>query len=88
MSKQTKSITDSTSPETLVDHNLAPAGKDAGILYDLRPALGADGAPVDGLFNAWITLDNPTQLNALTTDMMRGAILALKQASNARDVVC
>ena len=44
-------------------------------------------APVAaGLYNAWITLDNPTQFNSYTTDMVKGVILAFRAASNARDV--
>jgi 6-oxo-cyclohex-1-ene-carbonyl-CoA hydrolase len=47
-----------------------------------------DGTEVAGLYNAWITLDNPTQFNSYTTDMVKGVILALRAASNARDVNC
>jgi 6-oxo-cyclohex-1-ene-carbonyl-CoA hydrolase len=46
-----------------------------------------DGAVVPGLYNAWITLDNPDQFNSYTTDMVKGVILAFRAASNARDVV-
>ena len=48
---------------------------------------GADGKPVAGLFNAWITLDNPSQFNSYTTDMVKATILAFRAASAARDVV-
>ena len=41
-----------------------------------------------GLYNAWITLDNQPQYNSYTTDMVKGVILALRAASNARDVNC
>ena len=47
-----------------------------------------DGKTVPGLYNAWITLDNPTQFNSYTTDMVKGVILAFRAASNARDVNC
>lgn len=57
------------------------------ILYEKRPARAPDGSIVEGLFNAWITLNNPAQFNAYTTDMVKGMILALRAASNARDVV-
>jgi 6-oxocyclohex-1-ene-carbonyl-CoA hydrolase len=43
---------------------------------------------VPGLYNAWIWLDNPTQFNSYTTDMVKGAILAFRAASDARDVNC
>ena len=48
---------------------------------------GIDGKPVAGLFNAWITLDNPSQFNSYTTDMVKATILAFRAASAARDVV-
>ena len=77
-----------TRPAQLVDHNLVPgAPLPAGIRMERRPARGPDGKAVDGLFNAWVILDNPKQLNALTVDMMKGATLALREASLARDVV-
>jgi len=73
------------------DHGLVPdhvrntVGK--GVLYEKRPVRGADGKPVAGLFNCWITLDNPAQFNSYTTDMVKGVILAFREASVARDVV-
>ncbi len=59
-----------------------------GIRYEKRPAKKPDGTVVPGLFNAWIWLDNPTQFNSYTTDMVKGVILAMRAASNARDVNC
>ena len=58
-----------------------------GVIYEKRPVKDAAGKPVAGLFNAWITLDNPTQFNSYTTDMVKGVILAFREASAARDVV-
>ena len=55
--------------------------------YEKRPVKGVDGKPVAGLFNAWITLDNPSQFNSYTTDMVKATILAFRAASTARDVV-
>jgi 6-oxo-cyclohex-1-ene-carbonyl-CoA hydrolase len=43
---------------------------------------------VPGLHTVRITLDNPSQLNSYTTDMVKGVILAFRAASNARDVNC
>ena len=57
------------------------------VLYDLRPVLQSDGQPVAGLYNAWITLNNPSQFNSYTTDMVKAVILAFREASAARDVV-
>jgi 6-oxo-cyclohex-1-ene-carbonyl-CoA hydrolase len=73
------------------DHNLvADAVRESvsnGVHYEKRPVKGADGKPVAGLCNAWITLDNPAQFNSYTTDMVKAVILAFRAASAARDVV-
>ena len=58
-----------------------------GVRYEKRPARAANGSTVEGLYNAWIWLDNPTQFNSYTTEMTKGVILAMRAASNARDVV-
>ncbi len=58
-----------------------------GVIYDKRPAKAPDGSVVAGLYNAWIWLDNPSQHNSYTTEMVKGIILAFRAASNARDVV-
>src|SRR5215468_10627803 len=73
------------------EHMLVPehVRKEASkkVLYEKRPVKDAEGKPVAGLFNAWITLDNPTQFNSYTTDMVKAVILAFREASAARDVV-
>ena len=51
---------------TLVSEQVS-AGISRGVLYEKRPAHDRDGKPVSGLYNAWITLDNPSQLNSYTT---------------------
>ncbi len=56
------------------------------ILFEKRPATLPDGTPVDGLYNAWIILNNPSQYNSYTTDMVKSIILAFRAASNMRDV--
>jgi 6-oxo-cyclohex-1-ene-carbonyl-CoA hydrolase len=58
-----------------------------GVIYEKRPVKGADGKPVAGLYNAWITLNNPAQFNSYTTEMVKSIILAFRAASVARDVV-
>jgi 6-oxo-cyclohex-1-ene-carbonyl-CoA hydrolase len=74
------------------DHALVPAqvretvGK-GNVIYEKRPVLGSDGAPVAGLYNVWITLNNPAQFNSYTTDMVKSVILAFREASAARDAV-
>jgi 6-oxo-cyclohex-1-ene-carbonyl-CoA hydrolase len=73
------------------DHALLPQqiwlGSNKGVRYEKRPVKGEDGKPVAGLYNAWIVLDNPTQFNSYTTDMVKSVILAFREASAARDVV-
>ena len=87
MSKSsTASIIEQVAPELLADHNLVPDVSTPGVLFEKRPARTPDGKTVDGLYNAWITLDNPGQYNSYTTEMCKGVILAFRAASNARDV--
>ena len=73
------------------EHALVPehVRKEASkkVIYEKRPVKDTAGKPVAGLFNAWITLDNPTQFNSYTTDMVKAVILAFREASAARDVV-
>ncbi len=80
-------IIDATAPD-LIDHDIVPGVVVPGITYEKRPARTPDGKVAEGLYNAWITLDNPKQFNSYTTDMVKGAILAFRAASNSRDVVC
>ncbi|MEK7689807.1 MAG: 6-oxocyclohex-1-ene-1-carbonyl-CoA hydratase, partial [Bdellovibrionota bacterium] len=57
------------------------------ILFEKRPLLDKKGQPVEGLFNAWILLNNPTQYNSYTTQAVKEVILAFRQASCDRSVV-
>lgn len=57
------------------------------IIYELHPCLDNDHNPVKGLYNAWIMLNNPKQLNSYTTSAVKEIILAFRQASNNRSVV-
>ena len=66
------------------NHNLVEAPPRASILVERRPARGRDGAPVAGLHNLWITLNNPAELNSYTTEMLKEIILAIREASNDR----
>jgi len=68
------------------DHELVPATTHEGVDYELKPCYDNKGKPVDGLFNAWITLNNPTQLNSYTTEMVKGVILGFRAASEDRRV--
>ena len=80
-----------TAKREMKDHDLIdePSRLSAskGVRYEKRPVKGADGEPVSGLYNAWIMLDNPTQFNSYTTEMVKAVILAFRAASAARDVV-
>lgn len=74
------------------DHGLVPASAresiaKGAVVYEKRPVKDHAGQPVPGLYNAWITLNNPAQFNSYTTDMVKGVILAFREASAARDVV-
>ena len=72
----------------LKDHELVETVSRPNLRYEKRPATRPDGSVASGLYNAWITLDNPGQFNSYTTDMVKGVILAFRAASNARDVNC
>jgi 6-oxo-cyclohex-1-ene-carbonyl-CoA hydrolase len=76
-------------PETrfLRSHDLAEISV-PGVRLERRPALEPGGKPAAGLYNAWIWLDNPSQYNSYTTEMVKAVILAFRAASNARDVNC
>ncbi|MCH8073823.1 MAG: 6-oxocyclohex-1-ene-1-carbonyl-CoA hydratase [Proteobacteria bacterium] len=71
----------------LVDYDLAREVIVPGMKLEKRPARCSGGHALDGLYNAWITLDNPKQYNSYTTEMVKGVILAFRQASAMRDVV-
>jgi 6-oxo-cyclohex-1-ene-carbonyl-CoA hydrolase len=68
------------------NHELAPDTTYEGADYELKPCLDKAGKPVEGLFNAWITLNNPSQLNSYTTAMVKGVILGFRKASEDRRV--
>jgi len=70
------------------NHDLVDDIRKPGVRYEKRPARTPDGRVAEGLYNAWIWLDNPAQFNSYTTDMVKGVILAMRAASNARDVNC
>lgn len=57
------------------------------IVYERRPVRDRDGDPVPDLYNAWIWLNNPAQLNSYTTDAVKDVILAFREASADRAVV-
>jgi 6-oxo-cyclohex-1-ene-carbonyl-CoA hydrolase len=84
--QSTTAVARQTAPQKLADHNLCRQPDCPEVLYQKRPATTLDGQPIEGLYNAWITLNNPAQYNSYTTSMVKAVILAFRQASNARDV--
>jgi 6-oxo-cyclohex-1-ene-carbonyl-CoA hydrolase len=79
-----------TAPTHLIDHNLIDREIeslcDGMVLYEKRPAKRRDGSIAEGLYNAWIILNNPKQYNSYTTDMVKATILAFRRASVDREV--
>jgi 6-oxo-cyclohex-1-ene-carbonyl-CoA hydrolase len=71
----------------VIDHNLVEGWTPEEIVVTRRPALDRAGHAVDGLHAVWITLNNPRELNAYTTGMIKEIILALRAASNDRAAV-
>ena len=56
--------------------------------YERKPLLNPDkGETVEGLYTAWIALNNPAQYNSYTTKMVKGVIAGMHRASMERDVV-
>jgi 6-oxo-cyclohex-1-ene-carbonyl-CoA hydrolase len=56
-------------------------------MYEKKPVLDPEGNPVEGLYSAWITLNNPRQYNSYTTEMVKGVIAGFHNASLDRSVV-
>ena len=70
----------------LKDHRLTDTTF-TSLLYERRPVCDAAGRPVPDLFDAWIWLNNPSQLNSYTTEALRELILAFRDAAVDRSVV-
>jgi 6-oxo-cyclohex-1-ene-carbonyl-CoA hydrolase len=56
-------------------------------MYEKRPILDPSGNEVEGLYAAWIILNNPAQFNSYTTEMVKGVIAGFQNASLDRSVV-
>jgi 6-oxo-cyclohex-1-ene-carbonyl-CoA hydrolase len=57
-------------------------------VYEKKPLINPEtGEAVDGLYTAWITLNNPDQLNSYTTEMVKGVTAGMHKASMERDVM-
>jgi len=57
------------------------------VIYEKRPLVDPKGNVQDGLFVAWITLNNPKQYNSYTTEMVKGVIAGFENSSLDRSVV-
>ena len=71
----------------LINHELLPNAVFSHIRYETRPVLDRAGAPVEGLHQVWIYLDNEAQLNSYTTEAVKEMILAFRRASCDRAAV-
>jgi 6-oxocyclohex-1-ene-carbonyl-CoA hydrolase len=74
-------------PVTLKDHRLVSDPRFEHIRYERRPACDLEGHVVPDLYDVWIWLDNPSQMNSYTTDALRELILAFREASADRAAV-
>ncbi|MGH2571864.1 MAG: enoyl-CoA hydratase-related protein, partial [bacterium] len=71
----------------LKNHDLVDDHRRPGVLYDETPLRDGEGRDVERLHAVRITLDNPTQLNSYTTEMIKGVILGMRKASCDRGCV-
>lgn len=69
------------------DHNLISNYEYSDIIVEKKPLRDDQGKIVEGLFNFWISLNNPKQYNSYTTKAVKEVILAFRQASTDRSVV-
>ncbi len=69
------------------NHDLVASTDFPGIRFEKQAVKHPDGSVVEGLHATRIVLDNPEQLNSYTTDMVKGVILGMRQASNDRACV-
>ena len=58
-----------------------------GVMFEKRPILDQSGNPIEGLFSAWIILNNPRQYNSYTTEMVKAVIAGFHRASADSSVV-
>jgi 6-oxo-cyclohex-1-ene-carbonyl-CoA hydrolase len=72
---------------TFKDHDLAVHEPVPGTRYEEVPLRDPTGVEVPGLHVVRITLDNPSQLNSYTTEMVKGVVLGMRRASNDRAAV-
>jgi 6-oxo-cyclohex-1-ene-carbonyl-CoA hydrolase len=61
--------------------------KAPGVIFEKKPILDPQGNPINDLYSAWITLNNPRQYNSYTTGMVKGVIAGFQRASADPSVV-
>ncbi|MBK9214718.1 MAG: 6-oxocyclohex-1-ene-1-carbonyl-CoA hydratase [Chloracidobacterium sp.] len=69
------------------NHHILDGYEYQSINVEKRPLLDDSGELVNGLYNFWIILNNPSQLNSYTTLAIKEVILAFREASCDRSVV-
>ncbi len=77
-------------PKNHMLHTDAHWGTDADapcVVYEKRPLTDPQGKVQDGLYVAWIRLNNPKQYNSYTTEMVKGVIAGFENSSLDRSVV-
>ena len=57
------------------------------VVFEKKPLQDPSGKMIDGLYTAWIRLNNPRQYNSYTTEMVKGVIAGFENASLDRSVV-
>ena len=57
------------------------------VLFEKKPVVDPAGNTVEGLYTAWVTLNNPAQYNSYTTEMVKGVIAGMQRGSADRSVV-
>jgi 6-oxocyclohex-1-ene-carbonyl-CoA hydrolase len=58
-----------------------------GVIYEKKPIVDRQGNAIDGVYSAWIILNNPKQYNSYTTEMVKGVIAGFQRASADSSVV-
>ena len=71
----------------LKNHDLGADSGYPGVALEPFPLLASNGDEVPGLHSLRITLDNQSQLNSYTTEMVKGVIHGMRRASNDRACV-
>ena len=58
-----------------------------GVKFEKKPIIDPRNEPVEGLYSAWIVLNNPRQYNSYTTEMVKAVIAGFQRASADNTVV-